>query len=168
MKAITLNHQKLQGGALIYVVLLSLVICTLLSTYLVVNTQQHSFAERLYHQQLAQRNLQSGLNLQLAYGDPFSTSKIALFDSEIDSFYAQSEPWGLFQLIHARATHASQSASRSALLGQEIPKRFDFSLYLSDKGQSLSVLGKTHLQGKLSLPNGGVKKAFIGNISFAG
>lgn len=162
----TYRKHKLKGGALIYVILLSLLISGILSALLLINYYQGSFANKSYFYSLAQDNLQSGLEWVLATQPTVSHYETALFDSPIDSFSMQKETWGLFHLLHAQANHGPVKLQRSCLIGERIPKSYQFSLYLTDKRQPLILTGNTLLKGKLFVPASGIRTGNVGRISY--
>lgn len=160
------RKHTLKGGALIYVILLSMLISSLLSALLLINHYQGILTDKNYFYTLAKDNLDSGLQLFFASNASAKSFETQLFDSEIDSFSLQRETWGLFHLLHTQAQHGSVDIQKSCLVGERIPKSHQFSLYLTDKRQPLILTGDTYLKGKLFLPASGIRRGNIGRISY--
>lgn len=160
------RKHKLKGGALIYVVLLSMLISSLLSALLLINHYQGILTDKNYFYTLAKDNLDSGLQLFFASNVSAKSFETQLFDSKIDSFSLQRETWGLFHLLHTQAQHGSVNIQKSCLVGERIPKSHQFSLYLTDKRQPLILTGDTHLKGKIFVPSSGIRSGNIGRISY--
>ncbi|MEO0470842.1 MAG: hypothetical protein AAF206_14540 [Bacteroidota bacterium] len=165
----------LKGGTLIYTLLISSVISMLLAGYLIMNYAQASLLNRQYYQELAEDNLQSGLNLWL--GSSVGTGHALslqenwsqnLFDSDIDHCIIEPEPWGLLGLVHVTAKHGPAEASRSALIGRTLTGQQLLSFYLRDERQPLTLAGDARLVGNLSLPPAGIRSGRIGNAVFTG
>jgi hypothetical protein len=166
---VNLPRKVLKGGALLYVVLLSLIVSALLGAYLFVNFYQQVLLNRYYFSSLAADNLESGMVRYLAEGFPLQTeSEFALFGSAVDSCQIRSEHWGLFGLVHGRGVHGQARQERSCLVGRHLPPAMQFSLYLSDGRQPLVLIGHTRLEGRLFLPAAGLKTGYVGRRSYEG
>ncbi|MEM7373245.1 MAG: hypothetical protein AAF587_31765 [Bacteroidota bacterium] len=163
-----ISEGYLQGSSLLYTLLIALITSTLLSCYLLVNYYQQVRMDRLYWEEIARDNLQSGVEIWLSESPPKWGESIAfpLFESPIDSFIGQSEAWGLFGILHGTGTHSRSRVSRSCLIGEMIPSHRQESLYLVDRRQPLVLVGKTRLAGTLALPPSGIKSGFIGRRGF--
>ena len=133
------------------------------------NHAQASLLNRQYYKELAEDNLQSGLNLWLAEGAKLHLNwSQNLFDSDIDQCVIDPESWGLLGLIHVTAKHGSAEASRSALIGRKLSGKQLLSFYLQDERQPLTLAGDARLVGNLSLPPAGIRSGRIGNAAFSG
>ncbi|HEX2899491.1 MAG TPA: hypothetical protein VHS96_07205, partial [Bacteroidia bacterium] len=125
--------------------------------------------DSIYFQELAQDNLESGKNLVL-YGDaePFGQFSNNLYASPIDSYHVKSEVWGMYGLMHVTGVHGPAHARQSFLFGARPEGLFTTSLFLEDRNRPLIIAGATILQGKLLLPEAGLKSGFIGRQGFTG
>lgn len=160
---------RLRGGAIVYVLLLSSLISALFAGLLLISSYQRLLQNRLYYDALAKENLVSGLELLLHDKNPKARSiSMQLYDTEDDSLYSRAENWGLFSLIHLEAKHKHARAYKSALLGEAIPKNHQYSLYLQDQRQPLSLAGSASIKGKAFLPKAGIRTGYIAGQSFSG
>ena len=160
---------RLQGGALIHVMLISLVISTLLSSYLILNHYQHQLLLRHHAAERSTDNLQSGLYTYLTLPiQQGNYREFKLFDAQADSASFYSEPWGLFALVHGMGIHQGEKTSRSCLVGQAIPTKYQAGLILNDMRQPLVVVGNTRIEGLALLPPAGIKSGYIGRKSYTG
>ncbi|MEO0468213.1 MAG: hypothetical protein AAF206_01230 [Bacteroidota bacterium] len=133
------------------------------------NHAQASLLNRQYYQELAEDNLQSGLNLWLAEGAKLHQNWFQnLFESDIDQCVIEPESWGLMGLVHVAAKHGPAEASRSALIGRALTGQQLLSFYLRDERQPLTLAGDARLVGNLSLPPAGIRSGRIGNVAFSG
>ncbi len=155
-------QKKLKGATLAYVLMISLIISTLLGSYILINYYQHVQLNRQFFSQLARHNLESGLHLFLRGDYQLGDSlKVALFEEELDSTIIRSERWGLLGLVHASGSHSFSQTTASLFIGQKPQGEFSSSLYLTDQQQPLVLSGKTHLAGPLRLPLAGLKTGYV-------
>ncbi|MDX2248532.1 MAG: hypothetical protein SF052_17235 [Bacteroidia bacterium] len=109
----------LPAQSLIYTLLISLIVSTLLGGYILVNHYQLIFLHRLDGEERARENLRSGLLWYLHLGwNPGDTFETDLFDSESDLVSISSEPWGLLGLFHVQGRYNQTVAEQSCLVGQ--------------------------------------------------
>lgn len=157
----------LQGSTLLYTLLIALLISALLSSYVIVNVYSQHRMNRFYHEELAADNLRSGTEQWLSESFRWGVGdEQILFDTDVDRFEVRTEAWGLLGLLHGTGIHSNSHQSRSCLIGEEIPKVRQYSLYLSNQRQPLVLVGNTRLSGQLYLPPSGLRTGFIGRRGF--
>ncbi|MEZ4774751.1 MAG: hypothetical protein R3D00_16320 [Bacteroidia bacterium] len=160
---------NLPAQSLIYTLLISLIVSTLLGGYILVNHYQLIFLHRLDAAERARENLRSGLlwylHLGWNLGETFETD---LFDFGSDHVSISSEPWGLLGLFHVQGRYNQTVAEQSCLVGQGRNLSTDFSLSLTDQRQPLVIVGNTRLEGKLLLPQSGIRSGQIGATAWIG
>lgn len=161
------NHKRLSGGVLIYV----LILLTLISSMLLVAIWAAGLGKqaqyRVYHQSLANDNLESGLTYyshKIRGGD----WEGQLYEEEADSIKIREEYWGLYSLLLAEATHERAKDSIAAFAGCDMNPRRKEALYLANLGQPLMISGNTQLSGGLRLPAQGIQSARINGTGFQG
>lgn len=160
---------RMKGGAIVYVLLLSSLISALFAGLLLISSYQRLLQNRLYYDALVRENLSSGLELLLHDENPKGGNfAIQLYDTTDDSLYARIEHWGLFSLVHLEAKHKQARAYKSALLGEAIPQNQNYSLYLQDQRQPLSLAGKASIKGRAFLPKAGIRTGYFAGQGFHG
>ena len=103
----------LKGGALIYTLMIALIISGLMSGFLLIQHYSHHLQNSLYFEKLAEDNLRSGAVVYLNQSAQRADQQaFSLFNSEADSCYIQTEPWGFFTLLHGKGTHGRESFSQ--------------------------------------------------------
>lgn len=158
---------QLQGGVLIYV----LILLTLISSMLLIAIWAAGLGKqaqyRVYHQSLASDNLQSGLT--------YYTHKIRggtwegqLYEDDADSVSVVEEQWGLWSLLLTSASYERAKDSVAAFVGCDMNPRRKEALYLANLGQPLMVSGNTELSGGLRLPAQGIQSARVNSVGFLG
>ena len=153
---------KLKGGAIIYVLLISSLISGLMAAFVMLSSFESRYLQKHTQLDLARENLRSGLYVYLQRPFRVRGKKAMQLFTEQDSCWFEAETWGLFSLVHGKAKHAHAFISKSALIGEKLPGEARFSLYLADFRQPLTVVGNTRLEGKVFLPEAGIKTGHIG------
>lgn len=163
------NIYELQGGATLYVLLLSVLISSLLGAYILIYSYAHTILDRYEGKERAIHNLQGAALAFLEEGNPdVPFVAMQMGESELDSAYLQSERWGAYGILHAEGKHASSHVSRSCLIGQHPTDFQESALFLADRRQPLVLVGKTKIEGKIYIPPAGIKSGFIGKRGFEG
>ncbi len=158
-----------RATSLVYALMISLLITLIIGGLVLLMHYQRMLQEQLYARELARDNLISATNLYLN-GNPvqYGQRRGILFDSPTDSFYVESESWGVFGLLHVRATHGTTQASKSCLYGSDPAGITKAALYLQDQNKPLKLVGKSRLIGSAYLPRGGVSGGRVGRRGFMG
>ncbi|MEZ4824837.1 MAG: hypothetical protein R3C61_00870 [Bacteroidia bacterium] len=138
---------KLPGSALAYTMVLTMVIGALLGSLLAINQHYRKLFHSQYAEDRARDNLRSGMNMILSMSPVTKQSfAMSLFESPLDSFYARTEPWGLFRLVLGKGVFANTIETRACLAGQTLPAT-TAALFLSGEKQPLTLAGDTHITG---------------------
>lgn len=148
---------------------MALLISILLSSMVFLFAYNKSSQDAAYFRELAQDNLESGLALFFYGGEDLPEDFArSLYGSDIDSVSVRSEEWGLFGIAHARGVHGPARAGRSFLFGAEAAGPFSETLFLSDNNRPLSVSGNTRIEGKVRIPQAGIRRAIVGRENYKG
>ncbi len=164
---VKLQHIRLQGGSLLYVLMMILIISGLMSAYVLVNSYQLTLLDKMYSEELARENIHSGLKLFL--NSPFTPGDSAvrpLFQTNLDTSYLSTEAWGLLGLVEVSGKHSYAQVTRWALVGQALSADRQSALFLDDQKSSLVLAGNTLLRGTVFVPAAGIKKGTVGRKGF--
>lgn len=154
---------------MLYTVAICMLIAMLLSGMLLLYSYAKLDNDRIYFQELARDNMESGKNLILyAKQADFGHYAAALWDSPIDSYYVDTQPWGLYGLLIAEGVHGPARTRQALLYGERPQGIYAASLYLEDRSRALNLSGETKIQGKIYLPEAGLKRGFVGRTGFRG
>lgn len=160
---------RLPAGALLYTVSICMLVALMLSGMLLLFSYARLDQDTVYFQELAIDNLESGKNLVLYGPQPgFGTFTGSLFASPRDSYHVEVAPWGVYGLLRAKGSHGPASARAAFLFGARPKEVFSGSLYLEDRSRPLMLAGKTYLEGRVYLPEQGVKAGFVGRSPYMG
>jgi hypothetical protein len=160
--------RKLNGGALLFSLVISLLILVLISSIISIN-YYHS-VKYAYNVQLnrLKNNVESATNLALA--GPESTEEkenhIDLFGSGKDSVKIRQWNFGLFDGFEVEGHYKSVLINKKALAGIESGNSSVF--YLCDHGKAISMSGKTELYGNIYFPKSGYQSGYISGNSLQG
>ena len=148
---------------------IALLVGIMLSAMILLFTFERSFTDKVYFKELARDNLESGMLATLySQEEIFGKFRSSLYDSEVDSYYVYSYPWGMYAAMHVTGKHGPESASATYLLGVRPEDAFRANLVLKDRNRPLSLSGKTRLMGKLYLPEKGLKRGLVGRTNYNG
>ncbi len=159
---------KSKGAALIYAVFI-LFISVIIGTGL---TLLYGFEKKqeksIDFQDRVRRNVDSGLNLLLSSDleDYPEWTILDLFEDERDSVELKIIPWGVYEVGLCKSWYRNKKAQKSILIGGE--KQVDYSLYLAEMNQALSLGGNTKLSGICYIPKKGLKRGNIENQPYVG
>ncbi|MEM8897797.1 MAG: hypothetical protein AAGC85_06815 [Bacteroidota bacterium] len=162
-----LKHIHLQGGSLLYVLMLVLIISGLMSAYILVNAYQLTLLDKMYAEELARENMYSGSNLLLASPLELNESlEKTLFDTGMDTANMYPEAWGVWGLVRFKGIHGYAQETQWALVGQELSSDRQSALFLDDQKSALVLSGNTLLKGTVYIPAAGIKKGTVGIKGF--
>ncbi len=155
---------KVDGGALYYALLISLIVAVLSGMLILYTYIHNSYIDRQVLQEQVIFNAKSGIKLVsknpelLSYDSP---TFINLYGNDYDSVLLNKKHWGVYDLVYAKAKRHNYKANKIAFLGDHLGKKEDIALYLPDKKKYLSISGNTILKGTCYLPKLGIKRAYI-------
>lgn len=96
-----------------------------------------------------------------------NTIELSLFENEIDRVLLTKKIWGAFNYFVAEVNHPNFNFTKSVLVGDYFSKGL-YTLYLPDRGSGLALCGKTIIEGRVLIPEKGVKRAYIAGQNFEG
>ncbi len=161
----------LRAAALLYALAVALLI-GLVTTGILMYSAWHMQAWQsisLGHKAL--RNVESGLQLQLAEGalsGEQSQRTIDLFGDGKDTVQLQKKPWGAYSVLTALTKEQGTTVCKTALAGIPIPTGKRYGLWLAGANRPLKVCGNTVIRGNAKLPKAGVERAYIEGQTYAG
>lgn len=160
----------IKAGALYYAIFISFLVA-LLGGFFIMNVwTHHAHTLMTIYGQRLERNIRSAL--LLAQETPGLVSdkllELDLFNDGNDLVSLNRKQWGGYSLVKAEAEAKFIHKSAIGLYGKDIFGNEKTALYLSDKGQYLSVSGRTVIKGDCFLPKSGLRKAYIEGNSFSG
>lgn len=162
-------NSKLKGGALLYTLLIMMVLGVLLGMFLLRFRLHSELTQQLEAKINADENAISAVNYFLAIdADKKGPARGTLFGTEADSFWIQTEEWGVFRLVHAKARYGKTEAEKICLVGMRPTENLQAALFLNDNHQPLKIVGKTKITGDAYLPQSGLQIGNIGNRTFEG
>jgi|GEM_PF-1256694 len=160
------HHKKIKGGALQYIVALSLLIFFLMGMFILkahysnLHVNEVIISERLIDQL-------SSAKLLLKH-QPSLVNKTGQRELEVldDKITLKSEHWGVFDLVELESKYRHQSKKEIFMLGDNIWEKERPSLYLADKKRYLSVCGDTWVGGLVYLPPLGVRRSYVDGVGY--
>jgi hypothetical protein len=161
-----------KAGALYYAIFISFLVA-LLGGFLIMNVwMHHAHTQIILTGQRLERNVNSALllaeEIPVLVPDNNSSTDVDLFNDGNDFVSITKATWGGYCLIKTEAEAKYCRKSAIALVGKDIFENEKIALYMVDKGQFLSVCGKTVIKGDSYLPKSGVRRAYIEGKSFSG
>ena len=163
--------KKLQAHALYFVLVISLIIAILCGAILLFAY----YSSILVHQNDRKIDLlinaQSGIELLMSDSEILMSNEkkdIDLFGEECDSVILYRKPWGLFEVVSAKAHRAGVSKTKVALVGYKPDEDDDMALYMVDQNRPLRLSGSTRLEGTCFLPKAGVERDYVEGLSYTG
>lgn len=161
----------IKAGSLFYAIVISLIIATTSSSFILSAYLSNIQADNFEINQLLHRNASSGYNLLLSQQTLVGVNQntcIDLFDNGTDSVYLERKQWGAYEIAISKAVLRNRNVVRIGITGFCPNPEKTYSLYLADEDKPLSVCGSAHIKGKAFLPKAGIKRAYIEGQSFTG
>lgn len=162
-----LLRRKVQGGALFYALVVSVVIGILVSAFIARATYHRQLCELDVTREEMVRNAESAVVYACNVKFPEDSIKMDLFGRGKDSVALSHYNWGLYNVCTARAYRGPHSSTKCALIGSRSPEN-NFALWLADMDRALGVCGDTKLEGTCYLPVQGIERMYIEGKSFTG
>lgn len=163
MNAIT----KLNAGALQYAIFISILIAIIVFTFISLTFMQKKIKIRSGFYKRAIENVDKGLQFakrnEIQYN---KTLAIAQGLEKGESTLLKKTSWGVFDLVQVSSKVQNESFRKAALLGGHQKNRT--ALYVQDLHRPIVLVGNTHIEGEVLLPEKGVKRGSIGGKSYYG
>lgn len=83
-----------------------------------------------------------------------------------DSLHLSNRQWGLYDVVTVRARYHMDSLRKAFYIGKELQD--SLVLYVADEDRNLSVSGETKIVGNASIPQAGIKPAFVDGNFYKG
>lgn len=159
-------RKKLKGGALYIALIISILIGTILSVFILLsNFNNRETITRLSQTQL-QWNLESAINLvQSESFVPAENYQWKKNEFNDDSIKIKKLQWGAFVLISAETKNRHQYLQKTGLFGINSFK--DTALMVNDFGRPVNLAGTISFNGYCYLPKGAYKTTFIEGQGFS-
>jgi len=161
---------RVKSSAMFYALFLLSIVSIVIAGLFQLSSLNQQLEFKLELESILVNNSKSGLVYAKAYFQELPSNQeatVRLFDKGIDSVVISKRNWGAYQIIESKAIHNKKSFTKVILVGSQnkIPLP---NLYLADQGRSLSLCGKTKLEGNCLLPKSGVKRAYISGENYQG
>lgn len=163
-------QKKVRASSMYYALFLSMVIAVILAGMVLYSGMNRQFTSELDIESLLRSNADSGIEYGMAFASeiPVQTPvHIRLFGEGIDSVHIARKRWGVFSVIESTATHQGKESTRIALVGNGQLKSL-CNVYVVDLGRPISICGDTRLEGKIAMPESGLKRAYIEGKNYTG
>lgn len=160
-----------KAGALYYAIFISFLVA-LLGGFFIMNVwTHHAHTQVIINGQRLERNINSAL--LLAQEDPKlvpdnKSQDIDLYEDGNDVVSINKSFWGGYCMLKAGAHGKFLQKSAIALCGKDIFQNENTALYLADRGQYLSISGRTLIKGDCYLPKSGLRASYIEGNSLPG
>ena len=166
-----LVQKRAKAYSLNYTILLFVLFTSMISSILIGN-YYFSLRDniRINHLETI-NNCQSGLNFLLAFRSDLSDGEfdtIVTINNRGDSVKLKSFNWGVFRIISSQANGKNYTINKVGIAGNNILTNSSPSLYLADMGRSLSLSQKTRINGKIVIPQIGLRYEMMNGINFTG
>lgn len=156
----------MQASALKLTVIVSLVITILLGGLISLYAYHQRHTDRFFRQSTLLQVMDNALSIAqssylpytdtLLYGVPYNDSNIRI----------QKSVWGLYDVATVCVHDEIDSLRKAFLLGSQ--QMDTVVLYVADEDRNLSVSGNTRIKGNASLPQAGIKPAFVDGKYYEG
>lgn len=168
-------NRQLPARALVFALLVVLIVALVSGALVTLAHLQTTQFQLQQDRQAVLRNAKSGFQYLLAQ-EKVENKKIQahfdLFGQGRDSVLLRRYPWGfydvLFSKAHRQTIQGQFLQTKAAILGTDIKEQQQSALYLLDNNRSLSLVGKTRIEGIAYLPKAGVKRGYINGLSYYG
>lgn len=158
-----LRNKKIKAGALQFAILVSIVIASILSAFILISYSQLRFEKQLQRSsntlKLAHDGIAYAKQKSIAYNDSIT---IPIEEETAEEVTLYKTHWGIFDKVISRGKSKNFVSQSIALLGGQLSKKQRQAIYLEDSNSPLVVVGNTNIQGNVILPRQGVK---AGNIA---
>lgn len=166
--------RKVQASALYFVLIISLIVLVLISTFISFLYFQKQYISSYEAEKRVNNNLRYA-ELLIANDDLFrneiiDSTTIDLFGAGDDTVKIVRRKWGLFDFVKIRASYKRANKANVMFYANAMSDTDTLSatLYLRDKQNLLSLAGDTKIFGRCYLPKAGVKPAIVEGKPFEG
>lgn len=158
---------KLKAGALQYTIFVSVIIALLVFAFISLTYVQNKLWAKTSIFQEVVHNTNEGFNYlgqhKIPYNDQIKLPLI--FQNNLETTIIKDH-WGIFDIATSTSKRNNETFTKTALLGGY--QQHKTSLYLQDINQPLVVVGKTRIEGRVYLPELGIKRGTIAGHSYTG
>jgi len=147
---------RLPAGALVLVLVVSIIIAAILLSLIFLTTSRRLLVQRDTIREAVRRNLFSGLAYAQAQSRMtyFQPRQWDLFGQGTDSVRVERKPWGMFDVAVVTASRGRWRDTCVAMLGSRFALINQAALYLADEHVPLSVNADAQVRGRAYLPGG--------------
>jgi hypothetical protein len=156
---------KTNGGALLYVIFICLVIFLLLLGFILRNELQRDFLTKESRELFFYENLNSALLYHLS--NPEIKDFLPTENSNED-ICIKREVWGAYSIVNASVKSASEHYTKTLLVGQKPFDQEQISLYLKESNKKTYISGRCNITGIAYIPELGIKTCYVGGSGFRG
>ncbi len=162
---------KLNGGALYYVIFLLFLLTILLTSYILfIHYKNILFTRQVAISQLDQ-NIESAIEFYQTNPEIIgeeTESNLDIFKDFPSNITINQRLWGVYSLLRFEAKYKELKKSKFALFGNAYGSESPFALYMADKNRYLSVCGNSIIKGRCYLPKLGFRTSRMEGILFSG
>ncbi|MCB0770933.1 MAG: hypothetical protein KDC00_11070 [Flavobacteriales bacterium] len=159
--------KRLQASALFYAITVVLIVGMMMSSLVLLTHFRNLSAIRWVNKQRINENCRSAAYLALGHAqDRHGVVRTDLYGDGSDSVETQVIPWGVFDLVHARAWIGDQETNALGLAGALFEMRRVLDLHRSSG--PLHVCGDARIRGNVRIPQADVRRGHIEGKPFTG
>ncbi|WP_405567965.1 hypothetical protein [Polaribacter sp. Asnod6-C07] len=159
--------KKIKGGALQYVLVISIIIAIIIFAFIsLVYLQQKMIIKHSFTKEAITNTIMPFSYLkqkEISYNEEITLN---LSDTKFSNTTFIKKHWGIFDIGIATSKVKNEYFHKIAILGSQNKKRD--ALYLKENNSSLVLVGKTKITGNAYLPKLGVKSGNIAGESYYG
>lgn len=162
--------KKLKSSSIYYALYLSIVMAILLGSMVLFSGINRRFTTMLEIEETLRNNAVSGIEMGLANFAELPTNQptaMRLFGEGIDSVILEKKQWGAFTILQSTSLHQQSTQTKIAMAGQ-INQTDELNLYVCDQGRPIAVCGDVRIEGRVAIPETGIKRAYIEGKNYTG
>lgn len=160
--------KKLKAGALVYVIVLSLIIISLLGLIIMRSFYLSTDINLLLEKDKIHDNINSVVNILDEDSSLLNfEDEQQVFDSSSVNVLLKKKHWGLLNVIQISARASCYKDSVIFLSAACRAKEDKTALWISDKGNYISISGYTYLKGNCFIPRLGMRKTYVEKQSYS-
>lgn len=155
---------KLKSSSIYYALFLSLIIALFLGGMILFSSFTRQLDTKLEMQNSLIDNAKSGIEYGLANTAELLQSgeqEVDLFGRQRDSVLVSAMKWGAYTVITSQSHFKGEQFLKVAMIGTK-HQPTEYNLYVADLGRPITLSGDTKLEGKIGVPETGLKR---GNIA---
>lgn len=158
--------KRIQGSALVIVLVLSLVVLILLGGVMVFMYHTKTQIYRNFRWQALESNALSAIHVQLAKPEGGPKTVFDLYGKGKDSVLTSQYSWGVWGIISVKAFAKKDTISKMAIFGYPTTDSLRSAIYMVDQNRPLSIAGNTEIVGPVYLPEAGIKRGYIEGMGY--